>query len=786
MLLNFALVLANNFELLYYQHQLTGAEIVVTNKLLQEPIKVFSYNDNMKLGKLNYYMKKYLTAKIYFSQAIRFSKNVNERADGYYWLGRACLMNNDVANANLYLSKALNSNPNIEKEALFFYGIALYLNGNYQDGLNCLLNYENQLGDKLLHNELWLLIGACALGKNDYELALRYLNQNNWQNEQGWQTKVNYLLGLTYYLQNDINNSINKFREVIADTNLQLKQSAHLILGKIYFDQGEINKATNEFEAILKDTINFYDDYAYLYSAIGALSNNQTKKALNYLDSLINKYPSSQLVELAYFYKARSYQQNKKWRQAVREYKRFLALYPNSILKERVMHNLAKSLMISENYHEASLILEDFLRDFPNSQYRQEINYNLVQCYYQLNQDNKVQIYGEKFINDFPSSELISDIHYKLAEIGIKKNDYQYAEKHLTKITDGFLYPYALKKLGDINYILNNHRLAIDYYNLAEQFAIDSLIDEIRLNREKIFLQQGVYPSNLAMLKSFLEKYPGSRKQTLVQYEIGVEYWRQNDPVSAINELNKIKEISADTYYVALAETIKANIYWTLDKIDSAIGCYQQIINNYPTVDFLPKIFYNIALLYLMTQQYDSALIHLNKLISEFPQNQESELAYLQLVKIYRHFKKISTAIDLLKSFIIRYPKSPNLNIVYLDLADLYKEIGEYENAEKTIKTALDKIGKTADFYYKLAEINTLQNKLTAAITNFFEAYKFYLQEKKRDYAGLALFQAGKCNLDLKNYKQAKELFERCINETEDERLRIQCQEQLRQIPIEH
>ncbi|MEO0076838.1 MAG: tetratricopeptide repeat protein, partial [candidate division WOR-3 bacterium] len=509
------------------------------------------------------------------------------------------------------------------------------------------------------------------------------------------------------------------------------------------------------------------------------------KKALNYLDSLINKYPNSQLVEAAYFYKAESYQQNKKWRQAVREYKKFLALYPHSVLRERVTYNLAKSLMMAEHYREASLILEDFLHDFPNSQYRHEISYNLVQCYYQLNQDNKVRVYGEKFINEFPSSELISDIHYKLAEIGIKKNDYQYAEMHLTKITDGLLYPYALKKLGDI-YSLLNPQSAINYYNLAEQFATDTLIDEIRFNREKIFLRQGVYPSNLAMLKSFLEKYPNSRKKVLVQFELGLEYWQQNDPISAISELNKVKEISADTYYLALAETTKANIYWTLDKIDSAIGCYQQVINNYPTVDFLPKVFYNLSSLYLMTQQYDSALANFYRLISEFPKNQEAELAYLQLVKIYRDLKKINTAIDLLKSFIIRYPKSSNLNIVYLDLADLYMGIGDYENAEKTIKTALDKIGKTGDFYYKLAEINTLQNKLIAAITNFFEAYKFYLQEKKKDYAALTLFQAGKCNLDLKNYKQAKELFERCMNETDDERLRIQCQEQLKQIPIEY
>ncbi|MCX8014582.1 MAG: tetratricopeptide repeat protein, partial [candidate division WOR-3 bacterium] len=537
-----------NFEFSYYQKELNKAQVAVNYKIIQEPSNIFSYDENMKLGKVSYYQQKYAVAKKFFLQAIKFVQNTNERAEGYYWLGRACLMNNDIVNANLYLSKALELNPDIEKEALFFYGYTLYLNGNYQDALNCLLNYENQIKDKLYPKELLLMISACALGKGDYDLVLQYLSKVDWRDDKDLLTRVNYLLGVAYYLQNDIKNSLDKFNEVVADTNRQLKQSTRLILGKIYFDKGETSKAFKEFETILQDKTGIHFDYAYLYAGICALKNNRIQKALNHLDSLINKYPNSQLVELAYFYKAWSYQQSKKWRQAIQEYKRFLALFPNSVLKENVSYNWAKSLMMVENYREASLVLEEFFREFPNSQYRHDVIYNLVQCYYKLNQNDKVQVYGEKFISNFPSSELINDIHYKLAEIGIRKGDYQYAERHLTAITAGPLFPYALKQLGDINSILSNSQLAINYYNLAEQFATDTLIDEIRFNREKVFLQQGGYQTNLAMLKSFLEKYPNSRKQALVQYEIGIEYLRQNNPTSAIDELNKIKLIApADT-----------------------------------------------------------------------------------------------------------------------------------------------------------------------------------------------------------------------------------------------
>lgn len=778
------LVYAISPEFFYNQKELGKAKAASYLLFGERAENIFSYDNNLKLGIFNYYSNNPSLAEQYFSKALKLAQDSLSKANAYYWLGRSCLLHNESEKATYNFAQVLNFNKNVDPEFLFFYGIALYDISRYEDALNCFLNFENQIKNQSRPKELPLFIGACALGKGDFILAEQSLNQDELQTNPKFFPVPTYLLGLTYYLDGAKDKSLDILRRVKADTiSFDIKTRAHLVSGAIYFDRGDLTKAVNEFDAMLRDTLSKFNEQAYLRSAISYLKLKKSQKALARFDTLIQKYPNSPLNELAFYYKAQIYKQNQKWTQAKREYKKFLAGYPNSPLLEPVSYNLGQVLFLEENYIEAIPVLEDFLNEFPNSRFRNEVLFDLIQSCYVLGKDSKVQTYGEKFTQEFPSSDNAFEVHYKLGEIGIRNKDYRYAQQHLSQIDRSLLFPYALKELGDINYALDSLSLALDYYNFAERICTDTLIDEIRFNRENVYFKQGIYKSNLDMLKGFLAKYPESRKAAMVQYEIGEHYLKLGDAAQAIAEFDKVKNIESNSQYVPMAEMGKAQSYIMLGQTNQAIESYLKIVTEFRTVPFLSKAIYSLGSLYFSIQQYDSAVIFYNRIITELPKNQESELAFVELAKIYNRLGKFIEAADLLQQFITRYPHSLHLAQVYLDLVNCYKEMGKFVQAEKTIKEMFNKVGKTGDGYFKLGEINVLQNKPVTAMGNFFEAYSAYIKEQKKELAALSLFQAGKCAINVKKWSEAKELFLRVIKETQDERLRIQCEEELKQIP---
>jgi TolA-binding protein len=780
----FTSLLAVSPDFLYNQKEPIKSKALIYTDFAKLPSHVFSYALMMKVGIDNYYLNKFTQAEKYFSKALKLARDSLQKSNSYYWLGRSFLMRQEAERASQYFAQVLNYYPNPVTDFLFFYGISLYATGHYDDAFNCFLNYEGQTKTESQAKELPLFIGATALAKGDYVLAEQYLDQDKLESNPKFATPTFYLLGLSYYLAGEKDKSLEALREVKSDTNeSDFINRAHLISGTIYFERGELTKATNEFDAVTKDTINPYKEQAYLRSGISYLKQKKSIKALARFDTLLQNYPSSSLNELAIYYKAQIFQQDNKLSRSEREYRKFLASYPNSPLAEEISANLGQVLFDEENYLEAIPILEDFVKNYPKSKFRREALFNLIQSSYELNKYDKVKIYGGKFLIEFPMSGKAFDVHYKLGEIGIIEKNTSNAIKHFNAVTSGRFYPYALNELGNIYTDIDSFSLALNYYNLAEQVSTDTLVDEIRLSREKIYLKQGQYKSEMEMLKKYLEKYPQSRKVAKTQFDIGNYFLKQNDVANAIVEFDKVSGFDPTSQYVPMAEMGKAECYTKLGETEQVTNCYLRIINDFPNVNYLPQVLYSLASLYNQNQKYDSAIIFYDQLISNFPKAEQTEDALFELAKANQTLDNLNNAIISYQRFIVGYSNSKYLKESYLNLADAYKDMGKFSLAEKAIKDAFNKFGKFGDGYFKLGKINVINNKITVAKTNFLDAHDAYVKEQKKELAAVSLFEAGKCVIELKKWSEAKDLFNRCVKETQDERLRIECDNQLKLIP---
>jgi len=779
----FSYVFSVSPDYLYDLKQLNKSKALVYADFSNSTHKIFLYESMIKVGIDNYYLDKFSQAEKYFSKALKLARNSLDKSETYYWLGKSFLMHQEANRASQYFTQTLNYNKNPASDFLFFYGISLYETEHYDDAFNCFLNYENQTVADSQMSELPLFIGASALAKGDYALAEQYLDQGSLQSDAKFTIPTYYLLGLNYYLDGEKGKSLDALGEMKSSPNqVDLVNRARLIAGTIYFERGDLTKATNEFDAITNDTINSYKEQAYLRSGISYLKLKKSTKALAQFDTLLQKYPNSSLNELALYYKAQIFKQSNKLSKSEREYRKFLSAYPNSQLAEEVSANLGKVLFEEENYIEAIPILEDFVKNYPNSKFRNEALFNLTQSCYALKKYDKVRTYGEKLLKEFPSSEKVFDIHYMLGEIGIMQKNNNYAQKHLNTIISGPLFPYALYELGNIYSSIDSFATALNYYNLAEQVSNDSLLDIIRLNRETVFLKQGQYKSEIEMLRKYLEKYPTSRKAARIQFDIGNYFLKQNDVTSAVIEFDKVRGFDSTSQYVAMAELGKSQSYILLGKPEQVSECYLKIIKDFPSASFLTQVIYSLASLYNQSQKYDSAIIFYDRLVTVFSKAQETEDALFELSNVYKTLDNLNQATKLYERFISLYPNSNHLRDTYLNLADAYIEIGKFSFADKAVNDAFKKYGKFGDGFYKLGKINFIDNKAATAKTNFLDAHTEYLKENNRELAALSLFEAAKCAVELKKWNEAKQLFNRCINETQDERLRIECQNQLKSI----
>ena len=780
------LVFADNVkaDFFFNQRLLKKAQGLSYQTLTGQPSNIFSYESNLKIGIYNYYSKNFRQAEKYFIKASKLASDSIEKALSYYWLARSCLMHNEFERAANYFAQTLSYNKNPFPKLLFYYGIALYEIGQYNDALNCFLNYESQSKNNEHPKELPFFIGASALANGDMMIADQYLNQDELLNNSKYHPIPAYLLGLNYYLAGNKTRSLDIFRTVNTDSSLaEIRQRAHLMMGVIYSEKGELSNAVNEFDAIIDDTISALKEQAYIRSGISYLKQKKSQNAMARLDSLIQKYPNSKLNEIGFYYKGQIYNQNQKWSKAISEYRKFLANYPQSALAEQTSANLGRILFDQENYKEASIVYEDFIKDYPNSKYRNEVLYNLVQSDIKLGYIEKVQTNGQKFIREFPSSIRVPEIRYKLGILGLNKNDFASAQRQFSLVTNGTYYPYALKALGDISYSLDSLLSALSFYDAAEKVCVDTLIDEIRYNREMVYLKQGTYKSNFDMLQRFLTKFPQSRKAAMVQYEIGQIYLNQGNASQAIIEFDKVKNSDSTLHYMPLAELGMAQGYLLLGKKNEAVEKYLRIVNDFSTVSYLPSIMWPLAILYDSLQKYDSSFMYYNRLVSEYPKTEQGENSFIELARKYRLFGEINQAIKVLEQYTNTYPNSKNLRVAYFDLAAYYQEVGKLTLTEKTLQQIFNKYGKSGDGYDKFGKLYILQNKYSLAQVSFINAHNYYLIEKKPELAALSLFEAGKSAMGLKKLDNARDLFTRCINETQDERLRIQCEEQLKQIP---
>lgn len=293
-------------------------------------------------------------------------------------LGMEYMMQNDYNNAQIYLIKCINKDP---EDYQIFYNL-----------IYCL--------DQL----------------KDHEKSINLLNhllELNPYNEIAW-----HELGKQYVNINKVKEAITAFDFAIISE--EQFTGAYIEKGKLLEKTGKINEAIENYEITLK----LEDPSSYVFLRIGAchkkIGNNQL--AINYFkkaissdpsnskawDSLINFFIKTKKVEKAILYLekvlkinddnllywkklASLYKKIKKFKNAEKAYKKVIDLGDTEY---QTWIDWIDSLLILNNWKKAYQIAEKAKRFFPSNYL---IDYRLAACFLKIGKPFKAKIYIENF-----------------------------------------------------------------------------------------------------------------------------------------------------------------------------------------------------------------------------------------------------------------------------------------------------------------------------------------------------------------------------------------------------
>lgn len=213
--------------------------------------------------------------------------------------------------------------------------------------------------------------------------------------------------------------------------------------------------------------------------------------------------------------------------------------------------------------------------------------YYMAQIEYLRGEYDDVIDHGSTIMTKNPVKELLPELHRIMGLSYFKKGDYVSARPHLEEFVFAVEYPnddalYALGAVryadGDLTEAEKNLRSLTDRENdlaqgaylylgqIAEQrgdmnaaamafakashMAFDPNVAETASYNHIVALTKGgnaPFASNIALLESFLERYPESRYASDVQESLASAYFYENDYNRALNSINKVRNPSKAT-----------------------------------------------------------------------------------------------------------------------------------------------------------------------------------------------------------------------------------------------
>ena len=526
--------------------------------------------------------KNYTEAKNYFLNLLD-SQEYGAQAKYYY--GFIAYNQDDYATADKYLGE-------VEEDTSFKKDVSYYLaDMNFKLGK---FEIAIEKGEPLLakskgleHSEISKIVGESYFNLQKYNEAIPHLK--NYKGKRGkWNNTDYYLLGYSYYKQNDFENAINNFNKIIDGSNA-VSQNAYYHLAECYLKLEKKQEALNAFRnasqmifepEIQKDA---WLNYAKLSYEIG----NPYKSVPDVLQEYSELYPNSTHKEEINDLIISAYITSKDYSGAL-EFLKNKKSAKERALFQKVAFYRGVELFSEGNYDLAKENFENSLTIPLDQTFKAKATFWKGESNYRLNNFIEALADFEKFATNIeaPKTNEFENINYNMAYALFKQKEYTQAisefNKYISKNTDDKVRRNdSYLRIADGFFINSDYSTAINYYNKAiETNGIEG--DYAQFQKAICSGLIGNENRKIDELNSFLNKYLKSTYRDDAYYVLGNSYIKKGENQLAIENFDKLISNFKRSPLVSKAMLKKGLVYYNTDKNEQALTTYKTVVDRFP------------------------------------------------------------------------------------------------------------------------------------------------------------------------------------------------------------
>ena len=591
--------------------------------------------------------------------------------------------------------------------------------------------------------ECFYCLGIAYYQLGRYEQATKYFDLCRRKNIKIWQT--NYYLGLINLKQNRIAEAMQYLSLTPnSDDRTRLinyvENYNQLVTGQERFRNGQYQKAFELYESI-EDLFGFKE----LGLAMTLAKMAEYQKSLDFLDTVINYSPDSELISQGLFEAGKISLISNNLLLAQYYLKKYIDTKPDNnaqFLLGRIFWNEAK-------YDTAAT----YFRTLPDS--IDEYLFYKGRTDYFLGSWGKAEEQLLRHREIFPNSIYGDRAIHILASINFKREEYNQAINFWQELTD--FYPksayaaLAIKGIGDAYFNIKKYRNALKSYRRVKEYGPTTTLDmETNLAIYETQYCSGKYPSLVDALRSFIEENPNSNLVPKTHLRIAKILFEKKEYYQSLAELDKLIEGYPESPVANEALIEKARVCERLGKTREMKNSFQYLLAKENAEEYYAYAANELGDIYSRESKNDSALYYYNLLLESA---QYRERAMFEIANIYHTLGQNEGAVAMINKLITEYPSSVFLLEVYILWSRIHKSNGNYPEAINILNELMQKIGPKPELYIEIGNSYFELGDYPNARDNYLLASEQFKQN--RDESANAMILAGDATMAIGDKKNA-------------------------------
>jgi tetratricopeptide (TPR) repeat protein len=269
-------------------------------------------------------------------------------------------------------------------------------------------------------------------------------------------------------------------------------------------------------------------------------------------------------------------------------------------------------------------------------------------------------------------------------------------------------------------------------------------------------------------IRDFASKHKKSIENlALFDLERGNYYFRKEDYAQARRMFERVVSKYGES---AAAPTA---MYWTgktleaTDKGQEALKHFDKLIEEYPTAEILPRVYFSLGNIYYRAERWDESARYY-KLVLDDPKVDPGLLPFAMnnLIETYEAAGIYDEALSLTRRYLDMYPNSEDSFDKRIKIGILYQRLGYNDQSVLHLQTLLDEAGSDleGEIRYYIAEANFNKGDYQQAILDFLKVPYLVTKKGKIDWTANSLYMSGQSYEKMGRYDQALTMYQQIID----------------------